>query len=78
MEHDFLNLILIVKITQRDIFRGKRKESRKKAIFLMTVPLRPQTPPPSSLMAVETSHWEKKNSKKRSFSLLARPLSPPS
>ena len=41
----------------------------------MAGPLRPNPPPPSSLMAVEKlERWGKKGSKKIYFFLMARPL----
>ena len=43
----------------------------------MAGPLRPNPPPPSSLMAVGTiERWKKKVKKKVIFSLMARPFTP--
>ena len=50
----------------------------KKNLLLMTGSLRPNPPPPSSVMAAETlERWKKKVPKKVIFSLMARPFTPP-
>ena len=50
---------------------------QKKIILLMAGPLRPNPPPPSSLMAVEIFERLKKGSKKSSFFLNGLALYPP-
>ena len=48
----------------------------QKKLSLMAGPLRPNPPPPSSLMGVEILEGWKKGSKKSFFSIMARPFTP--
>ena len=78
---DFQSSTLRTYIRERTIKFQKRtcpiREAAKKVLLLMAEPLRPNPPPPSSLMAVgKMERWEKRL-KKSYFSLMARPLTLP-